>query len=275
VEPSSEDVKEVYALFGLAYYHGECLYRGLCNLYVGVHVQSGFGVSRARIEELNNEASKLTLGLIVEKLSPSISSELLLQLQRAVEKRNYLAHAFWFKEIHKLHTSEGTKSVVADLKSYAKEFRCVDVVIEQLVRRQMEKRGISEQQLEACISEVAEVPVEPYWNQRRLRKQEDVIAVYEVPIESGGRVHVFQTADQVIWELCEVGLGYSRFGIPGREWEKSAAFNQLLPALVNPRPPFTVPWNYEIAFGNAAVLQVKGLNKKNQIIFKLRNTREK
>jgi hypothetical protein len=33
-EPDSEDIKEVYARFGLAYYYAEVLHRGLCNLYL-------------------------------------------------------------------------------------------------------------------------------------------------------------------------------------------------------------------------------------------------
>ncbi len=243
MEPSSEEIKEIYALFGLAYFHGECLYRGLCNLYVGVQVQSGFGVSRPRIEEIHHEASKLTLGQIVQKLTPSISPDLLLQLQHAVERRSYLAHAFWFEKIHKLGSLEGTKSVTAELESLVNEFGTVEAIIEQLVRSQMEDVGISEQQLADCYSEAANEPVEPYWNQRRLQKRENVVAVYEAPIESGGRVLVFQTEDQVIWELCEVGLGYSRFRSARNEWQKSAQFDNILPALVNPRPEVTNPWN--------------------------------
>ncbi len=33
MEATSDEVKEVYATFGLAYYYAELLHRGLCELY--------------------------------------------------------------------------------------------------------------------------------------------------------------------------------------------------------------------------------------------------
>jgi hypothetical protein len=48
VEPTSDDLKEVYARFGLAYYLAEALHRGLCNLYTASRMPPSGQVARAR-----------------------------------------------------------------------------------------------------------------------------------------------------------------------------------------------------------------------------------
>lgn len=50
-EPTSEEVKELYARFGLAYYLAEVLHRGLCNLYCLSQLPEVGPVTRPRVEE--------------------------------------------------------------------------------------------------------------------------------------------------------------------------------------------------------------------------------
>ena len=67
-EPTSDDVKEVYARFGLAYYHAEVLYRGLCNLYCALQVPPDGPVTRYRVEEHLRTAFEMTLGQLLPRL---------------------------------------------------------------------------------------------------------------------------------------------------------------------------------------------------------------
>jgi hypothetical protein len=114
MEPSEEDIKEVYARFGLAYYMGEVLHRGLCNIYVGLRTPDD-GATRLRIEELMREAYAETLGGVLNRVRNALSKDLESQLLIAVEKRNYLAHRFWFEKVHMLSSAEGAHAVVEQL----------------------------------------------------------------------------------------------------------------------------------------------------------------
>ena len=97
-EPDEEFIKEVYAWFGLAYYHSECLHRELCNIYALSNFRNKSEMTTPRVEEKLAYAYKLTLGQIRDELKNIIPNDLFLKLNDGVEKRNYLAHHFFTEQ---------------------------------------------------------------------------------------------------------------------------------------------------------------------------------
>ena len=95
-EPTSEDGKEVYARFGLAYYLAEALQCLLCNLYCASQVPPGGPVARPSLEEYLLIAFQTTLGQLLVKFQAILPPALVPQLERAVERTNYLAHYLWY-----------------------------------------------------------------------------------------------------------------------------------------------------------------------------------
>src|SRR5687768_9265405 len=93
-EPSEELIKEVYASFGLAYYHSECLHRELGNTYSFLTFSEPSHLTTHRAEEKMAFAYSLTLGKLVEELKDLLPNDLYNKLELAVEKRNFLAHHF-------------------------------------------------------------------------------------------------------------------------------------------------------------------------------------
>ena len=97
----SEDLhREVYARFGLTYYYSEVLHRGLCNLLTVLTFRGPEDITRPRFEEVMAEVFSLTLGQLRTRLQPHLSSLLLSELDACLEKRNFLAHHFWFEKCH-------------------------------------------------------------------------------------------------------------------------------------------------------------------------------
>ena len=109
-EPTSEEVKELYARFGLAYYLAEVLHRGLCNLYCLSQIPAGGPVTRPRVEEHLRTAFETTLGQLIRKLQPVLHSALLPQLERAVDRRNFIAHHFWYERSPLMRSAEESKT---------------------------------------------------------------------------------------------------------------------------------------------------------------------
>jgi hypothetical protein len=90
---TEEEVKEVYARFGLAYYFSEVLHRGLCNAYALAPFESEEDVNRLRIEERLDLAWSTTLGQIAQHMEETgLPEDLIDRLGKAVDKRNSLAH---------------------------------------------------------------------------------------------------------------------------------------------------------------------------------------
>src|SRR5262245_50563117 len=89
--PTGDDIKEVYACFGLAYYHAEVLHRGLCNLYSFAQAPSNGPITRPRVEEHFRTAFETTLGQLLVKLQPILPLAIFPKLELAVERRNFLA----------------------------------------------------------------------------------------------------------------------------------------------------------------------------------------
>ena len=87
--PEADEVRELFARFGRAYYYADVLHRGLCNLYSLSRIPEIGPVTRLRVEEHLRDAFKLTLGQVVRSLEPNVSPALVQQLDDAVGRRNF------------------------------------------------------------------------------------------------------------------------------------------------------------------------------------------
>ena len=93
-ELSGDLIREVYAEFGLAYYHSECLHKTLCRIHVVGSFQHNRDITHPRLEEKLAQSYSLTLGQVRDGMRELIPAGLFLQLEEAVERRNFLAHIF-------------------------------------------------------------------------------------------------------------------------------------------------------------------------------------
>ncbi len=118
MDASDEEVKEVYARFGLAYYHSEVLHRGLCNLYAFSQASEGVPMTWPRFEEHLQKGHSATFGQIVKLAAAFVPNELLAQFNTATDQRNFVAHHFWFDRIHLLATSSGCEQACDELAAY-------------------------------------------------------------------------------------------------------------------------------------------------------------
>ncbi len=198
-EPESDDIKEVYARFGLAYYQAEVLHRGLCNLYSLLQVPSAGPITRPRIEEHLRTAFESTLGQLLERLAPPLlPARLIPRLRVALERRNFLAHHFWFERIHLMPSIKGIETMLNELASDTELFRELGKEIEKLVVSLYSRIGLTQELFARAVNKVAAgLDCEPLNQQRKPGKKETIINVFYAPTSSGNSVLVFQSADRV------------------------------------------------------------------------------
>jgi hypothetical protein len=89
-EPTEDLVREMYAHFGLAYYHSEVLHRGLCIILAMIDLPRRDMITRPRVEEHLANAFSLTFGQVITELADMIPAEFSTRLEEVREKRNFL-----------------------------------------------------------------------------------------------------------------------------------------------------------------------------------------
>lgn len=263
---SEELVKEVYARFGLAYYYGECLHKQLCNIYTLGGYQSLKSMTKPRVDEKLKYAYSLTLGNLkneVLNLIPDIFHE---SLEMAVQKRNFLAHDFWFERAHLFLTEEGKIEMINELDEHANCYHKLDIHLTNEFKNKFADLGLNESLLEESLQSIlnGEIP-EPLLSKRKFKKKEKIIAVWEQPLSNNAINFIFETDDKELWQLCDVGLGWTEHKKIEPEWKKSMSISKYLPSEIDPRPQISTPWNYDFNLTKNVVLKIRRTDPSKNI----------
>jgi hypothetical protein len=259
-EPNEDLVREVYARFGLAYYHSECLHRELGNTFTFLTFLEPSHLTTHRAEEKMAYAYSLTLGKLVDELKELLPEDLYKRLDFAVEKRNFLAHHFWYERIYKMHSEDGALDLIDELEGLANLFNELDEEVQNCFSGRWKEFGITPDLIKNTLAQMiaSGEPVPALPHSRRFQKVEEVMKAWNVPISKDGfTTLVFQTVDGCLWQLCDVGLGWTRFNQVDSDWMVNEQLQKLLPVKINPRPKNSQPWNYEFDFGNGRFMWVK------------------
>jgi len=260
-----ELVREVYARFGAAYYYSECLHRGLCNAYAVAPFVNREGITGPRIDERLNEAFSMTLGALVEALRPWTSDELHVSLQDAARRRNFLAHHFWFQRSHLMFSNDTLESLVEELEAERWFFEDVDARAEKHFAPQLAKLGLTNQIFQDALEHVMagedwqEIPA-----QRKLKKVETLLRIWDAPTPAGASTLIFELEDGTLWQVADIGLGWTRFKTPDAAWRENELLKPYLPTSVNPRPGTAGCWQYEFQLAGGARLWIRLSTKRRE-----------
>jgi len=252
-EPDAELIREVYARFGAAYYFSEVLHRGLSNAYVIAPFEGRDGVTGPRVDERMANAFSLTLGQLIESLRPWLSAHLLERLGAAARRRNYLAHHFWFEKAHLMFSDGDLAGLAHELEEHRAFFDEVSAEADAHFQPLAERLGITAERVQdAMLAMAADGEWEGFPNaQRRLRKREIVVRAWDIAIADRASTLILETDDGALWQLCDEGLGWTRYTAPEPHWQPSAIVMRHLPATLDPRPGAPGSWNYELILRSA------------------------
>jgi hypothetical protein len=258
METTSEKLtKEVYAYFGRAYFFSECLYRELCNGWVLSQLNAMQGATWPRIDELFSRAYKLTFGLVLDQLADQLPRDLVDKLKQCLDRRNYLAHHFWFDRVNQMATDDGLASLRDELEEMADQFAAVDEELTAFFEPVGRSVGVTPELVAQTLVELLAGEDAPLLDRRMPKKQETVVGVWDVPVKTGGLTLIFQTDDGEFWQLCDVGLGWCTHEAVASDWRENVLLKEYLPMVLNPRPRDARPWDYALLLRGGAALWVK------------------
>jgi hypothetical protein len=219
--PNDELIHDLFARFGLAYYHSECLHRDLCMLWACSELPSPMLITQPRVEELLSRAYALTLGEVIGKLEGVLPHELWENALIAADRRNFLAHHFWFERVHLMFNIETTRQLIAELDDDTQFFDKLDSRVSEYSKSVWERLGVTaEMQAESLSRVIAGEDDAPLPDKlaikelnRRLRGKQRLVRVWEFELDDRGKPLIFELADGSFWQLSDVGLGWTRFKV--------------------------------------------------------------
>jgi hypothetical protein len=178
-QPSEDDIKEVFAYFGSAYYYSECLHGELCNAYAIIALKDQGYIIRPRFEEMIAKAFSLTLGKLIAELIPHMPEELGRRMKAVLEQRNFLAHHFWYERCHLMTSIDGISQLLSELYQMREQFDAMDKEAHSLFEPLHRAAGITEAlENEALQAIMRGEDHEPLPSKRLPRRKERIVGVY-------------------------------------------------------------------------------------------------
>lgn len=156
IEPESSQIREVYAQFGLTIYQVQCFERTLAILLSIVYGPDPQKVTRLQYERLLGRHFQKTLGNLINQLRKfvTISQQLEITLSKALQKRNWLIHHYFWERAITFVGEEGRESMIEELQGVAKFFEDVDSKFTAIVEEYGKKQGITEEVIQRTIQKL-------------------------------------------------------------------------------------------------------------------------
>jgi len=148
--------------------------------------------------------------------------------------------------------------MIQELDECSSLFQRLDEMASIYLKTQAKKFALTNEILQACLDEVISgKPMDPLPQKRKPRREEHIVRVWEFNVANVGKPLVFETDDGQLWQLCDVGLGWTYYDEVKPDWQENEIIAQYLPANINPRSRDSKPWHYEFKLAKGAVFWVR------------------
>ncbi len=147
IDSESSQIKEVYAQFGLVMYQVQCFERTLAILLVTAYAPDLQEITRSQYEELLGKYFQRTLGTLINQLREfiTISRQLETSLSRALQKRNWLVHRYFWERAITFMKEDGREQMIKELREIGQFFEDMDLKLTTIVEEWGRKQGITEE----------------------------------------------------------------------------------------------------------------------------------
>jgi len=258
----NEIVKECYARFGLAYYLSECIGKEMTSIYAISGFRNNSDINRSRIEEKYSEAFSLTTGQLAQKIKPYLDDAVYSKLEQIILKRNYLAHHFWYDNAVKFMNSNSIIELIDELNEMINDFERFNNKLMNLFSAKYTEIGLTDELLNESFERVMDGTDSKIEKKRKLKSIEKLIRIWTVK-NRDCNFYIFETDDNELWSLCDVGLGWTSKKKVESEWILEDIFNKYLPSDIVPRPKNITAWNYSFSLKEKMIIKINKLESES------------
>ena len=149
-EQLSEEIKEVYAWFGLAMYRAQCLEEQLVIILATKYGPDPTTLSVAEYDNIFERLSSRTLGKLVREIGTvaQLGKDEDEQLRRALSKRNWLTHHYFRERSIEFLTESGRVEMIEELQEATDSFQALDEIFTRRTMESLGAFGITQQKVD-------------------------------------------------------------------------------------------------------------------------------
>ena len=153
IDPESEHIKEVYAYFGLAMYHAQCLEKQLVMILATKYGPGPTRITRTEFDSIFEELDSRTLGQLVSEIKnlKALSNEEEKLVKRALETRNWLAHRCFWERATDFMSESGRASMISELQDASSLLETQDRFFTKKTREWAEPYGVTKQLIDRVL----------------------------------------------------------------------------------------------------------------------------
>lgn len=150
-----EENREVFARFGLAAYHAQCLEYELIGLLLLLQRARMKVIDLGALFSTEQSLSKRTLGQLISQLRTKINldSKYEEMLTTALEKRNYLMHHFFHHHAYNIPVKSGQDLMIDELDEISNILDSCDKMMQIITAMFAKVCGISDEAVEAVLEQ--------------------------------------------------------------------------------------------------------------------------
>ena len=159
LDANAQQRRETFARYGLAVYHAQCVEKSLAILVSSVFNKEFLSSSPNHREEILDEVFARTIGQLLTRIRSQISipPNLNRTLEDARQKRNWLAHEYFWERAGEVMTTRGRSKMIDELTELSDFFSRVDAHLISIYEKWMKRVGIPQtvitENLKKLISE--------------------------------------------------------------------------------------------------------------------------
>lgn len=151
-------VKEVYAHFGLASYMAQCLERSIAMILVYIYGKGPTEITRTELDQVLNKTFKKTMGQLIKELGSKNDADFVeLELDLALEKRNWLIHNYFYDRSGYFLTQKGRDMMIVELIEIRELLERIDDIFVEICDEKIKGFGVSEEKVQEYMRNVLEV----------------------------------------------------------------------------------------------------------------------
>lgn len=154
MDSESEEVREVYAYYGLALYWASCLEQSIFqHLLFFDHFPKAIATYKDtekwefEFDEFEVQEMKHTMGRLIRRLKDAgqPTKEIETSLDEALKARNWLVHSYFPERAVQFTLSDGRMKMIPELEALRDQFRECANLIDELTQPVMQKHGFTDE----------------------------------------------------------------------------------------------------------------------------------
>ena len=150
-------IKRVYEAYGLAMYQAQCLEKQLAMVYA-THSKPPRRITKEELEQKLTRNFEQTFGRLFGDMRRTVylTSDFESRMQSAVDKRNWLAHDYFWDRAGHFPTDPGRETMIRELTELAEQFDTMDQQLDTVYRKWLERNGITKEHAQRALDEMIE-----------------------------------------------------------------------------------------------------------------------